>query len=265
MTATAAFDLRGWLGDALRVLTGGVARGGSHPFDRRHGVDTDGLLYAPDLSSEHPHAALSAGYYATAPSLFAGAMELWRSTLAETGFGERDYAFVDIGCGKGRVVMMATGYGFREVVGVELNPMLADTARRNLRLWRTRGPLGGLFWRVLAGLKRRAPGGVRDRIRIVEGDALNLRLPDGPVVLFFFNSFERKMAEMWLARLGRLAAGRRWPLDLVYVHPEFDALVCGVPGVRVLRYEEIQFSVEDGAADAFGVNVDRCGVYRWGG
>jgi hypothetical protein len=152
--------------------------------------------------------------------------------------------------------MMATEYGFREIVGVEVNRALARVARVNLRKWMRR---------------RRARRNVRGEIRIVEGDALTVPLPDGPVALFYFNSFELEMARMWLARLGEQArmgekeVGRAWPIDLIYVHPEFDGLVRGVAGVRVVAERDIPFTEEDAGADAFGVSSDRCVVYRWGG
>ena len=106
--------------------------------------------------------------------------------------------------------------------------------------------------------------GAGARVRIIEGDALAVPLPDGPVALFYFNSFEREMMEMWLARLVEIAARRASPLDLIYVHPEFDALVRGVPGVRSLADAEIPFCAEDAAADAFQVAEDRCTIYRLG-
>jgi len=206
-------------------------------------VDTDGLIYADGLRTGHEHDRHSAGYYATAPSLFRGAMKCWIETLAGSGFSLRDYTLVDVGCGKGRVVMLASEFAFREIVGSELNPRLAAVARRNLRRW-LRSP--------------RACGS----IRIVDGDALSMPIPDGPAVLFFFNSFEREMVEMWLDRLGQAAALRSDPIDLIYVHPEFDALVRQVPGMQVLAREEIPFSAEDTASDVFGVAVDRCAIYR---
>jgi SAM-dependent methyltransferase len=240
---------RWWTG-ALGALSRAARRAPPHPFDREHGVDTDGLIYADPLASGHENDRHSAGYYATAPSLFRGAMALWRETLAGTGYTLEDYTLVDIGCGKGRVLMLATEFRFREIVGIELNPRLARVARKNLRKWT---------------IRTRASSLVRGEIRIVEGDALAVPLPDGPVVLFYFNSFEREMAEMWLARLGEVARERATPLDLIYIHPEFDALVRQVPGVRAVADAEISFSAEDAAADAFQVAVDRCGVYRLGG
>jgi SAM-dependent methyltransferase len=229
-----------WIGSLHRLFPPREPR---HPFDRTHRVDTGGLIYADRLSTGHEHDRHSAGYYATAPSLFRGSVELWRQTLSGTGYALEDYTLVDIGCGKGRVLMLATEYAFREVVGVELNPGLVKIARRNLRKWMRR--------------KRAKPP-----VRIIEGDALTVPLPDGPVALFYFNSFEREMTEMWLARFGEIAANRPWPLDLIYVHPEFDALVRQVPRMRALAEADIPFSKEDAESDVFGVTSDRCAIYR---
>ena len=254
-----AADLRRWW--APGRWGAGVARmfrgRKKHPFDRAYGVDTDGLIYADPGAQGHASDRHNAGYYATAPSLFRGAMELWRGTLGDTGYALEDYTLVDIGCGKGRVLMLASEFAFREIVGVELNPRLARVARKNLRKFGRKGRI------AIPGLKNETWG--TRRVRIMEGDALAVPVPDGPVALFYFNSFEREMAEMWLARLGEVAHGRSHSLDLIYIHPEFDALVRQVPSVRVMADAEIPFSAEDAAADAFEVAVDRCAIYGLGG
>ena len=226
-----------------------------HPFDRAHGVDTDGLIYADPAAQGHAGALHNAGYYATAPSLFRGALELWRTTLPGTGYVLEDYTLVDVGAGKGRVLMLASEYPFRAIEGVELNPKLVHVARKNLCKWMSRK-------RRVPQVPPLGPGRSAPPIRIIEADALAFPLPDGPVVLFYFNSFEREMTEMWLARLGQLAARRTHPMDLIYVHPEFDALVRQVPGVRTLVSTEVPFSAEDSGADVFGVASDLCAIYR---
>jgi SAM-dependent methyltransferase len=238
---TAGMQWRRWLAGRWAAVGRLLRLAPLHPFDRAHGVDTDGLIYA-----DPPHNQHNAGYYATAPSLFHGAIAMWRATLAGTGRSLEDYTLVDIGCGKGRVLMLAAGYGFREIVGVELDPRLVGIARKNLQKWRN-------------GLRSTA------RIRIAETDALDLPLPDGPAVLFYFNSFEREMIQMWLSRLARHAADRTHPVDLIYIHPEFDALVRQAPGVQPVAVAEIPFSKEDAKADAFAVDSDRCAIYRWAG
>ena len=221
-----------------------------HPFDREHGVDTSGLLYADKLATGHAHDAASEGYYATAPSLFHGALARWQATLIHSPLASRpsslsDYTFIDLGCGKGRVLMMAADYPFLKVSGVELSPKLAKVARHNLARWLS---------------TRRACRNVTLQV----GDVMQLRLPDGPVILFLFNSFGAEVMTKLLE--GLVAAGkiRTAPIDLICVHPEHDGLVRQA-GLEGLVDEEIPFSPVDAAADAFDVTFDRCTVFRlWG-
>jgi hypothetical protein len=254
--ATATSHLRLWLAPArwwsaaLGALSRILQTGKKHPFDRAYGVDTGGLIYA-----DPPHNQDNAGYYATAPSLFHCAVQRWSATLAGSGYTISDYALVDIGAGKGRVVMMASEYAFREVVGVELNPGLANVARKNLRKFGRKRRSG------LPGLQHQETWGT-PLAQIIDGDALTMPLPDGPVVLFFFNSFEREMVRMWLDRLIDAAALRSAPIDLIYVHPEHRELFLQTPGMELLADEVMAFSEEDAAADVFGVSMDRYAVYR---
>src|ERR1035437_9676714 len=105
-----------------------------HPFDRKHRVDTSGLIYADGLSSGHEHDKHSAGYYATAPYLFHGVIAHWSATLARAGFTLNDYALFDIGCGKGRVVLLASEYPCQKIGGVKLPPPPAKTAQKTLNI-----------------------------------------------------------------------------------------------------------------------------------
>lgn len=242
-----------------------------HPFDLRHGTDTGGLLYAPDLPTGHSSDAFNEGYYATAPSVFRTLIARWEDTLAPAGLRVSDYSFVDLGCGKGRALLLASEFGFRSITGIELNPGLCAAAEQNVRHWRRR--------------RRACPP-----ISVVCGDVLESPLqapssPDRPLVLFLFNSFSAEVVRGLLARLtgvGSDAMGQRRqmgptsrtgqarpaaltrsaPIDLLYVHPDQAALVERTPGVELLADMVIRFSPEDAAADAFGVDVDRCAVYR---
>jgi SAM-dependent methyltransferase len=47
----------------------------------------------------------------------------------------RDCAFVDLGSGKGRVLLLAAQLGFQKVVGVEFSPRLCAIARRNVKIF----------------------------------------------------------------------------------------------------------------------------------
>lgn len=253
-----------------------------HPFDRRYRVDTAGLFYADQLVTGHERDAESAGYYATAPSLFCGALAEWMATLPEIGLTLSDYAFLDLGCGKGRIVLLASEYPFRQVTGVELHPGLAAIARRNLRLWTARRSAPqGWFRRLLrpAGSDQENKAGWEDRgpcgksllcpkgseppVEVLQGDAFSLPFPSGPLLIFFFNSFERTLIEPLLDRLSREAEGCQQPIDLIYIHPEFGSLFRRRAGVRVLAELDVPLSEEDSVADIFGVATDRVAIYRF--
>lgn len=252
------FRLKSWLLSAVfrrapRWLGFWLARGmlrETHPFDLRHGTDTGGLLYASDLVSGHAHDEFNEGYYATTPSLFRGLVARWVDLLASTSQGDErralrleDYAFVDLGCGKGRALLLASEYRFRTVTGLELHPGLCAVAEKNARRWLRR---------------KRACG----RISVLCADVLAAPIPDGPVVLFLFNSFSAEVVRGLMEQLTERSRGRSAPIDLLYVHPDQAAIVERAPGVEVLFNGDIFFSREDRLADVFGVGVDRCGVYR---
>lgn len=116
-----------------------------------------------------------------------------------------DFAFVDVGAGKGRVILIASDWPFRKVLGVELSAELAEVGSRNVR-------------------SRRKPAVCRD-VQSVAGDATTYPIPDGPVLLFLHNPFTQE------APMERLIsnAERSWkasprPIFILYVNPKLKAV-----------------------------------------
>src|SRR5947209_2929304 len=97
-----------------------------HPFDRQYGVDTSGLISSVLLASGHENDLYGTAYYGIPPSRFRYVLNKWATWPPELPVEE--YTFIDIGCGKGRAVLLATELPFREVIGVELSPALVETA-----------------------------------------------------------------------------------------------------------------------------------------
>ena len=52
--------------------------------------------------------------------------------MARLDVDHSEFTFVDYGLGKGRVLMLATEYPFKRIVGVEFSESLDRTARQNL-------------------------------------------------------------------------------------------------------------------------------------
>jgi len=230
-----------------------------HPFDEMHGVETGGLIPAGELITGHASDAHVTAYYGVAPSILRSIVELWLETAPVHPI-ER-YTFVDIGAGKGRAMLAASELPFRQVIGVELNPALADIAQRNLDHWiasREGDPTA----------RRHAP------VRLVEQDALDFEFPRSPCVAFLFHPFEAPLMKKLLRRMERQFAMRPGDLDVLYVNAECAAVFDANPSFRRLWFGLVKMSAEDHAADkaaiarqkAYGSTGDEeCGIYRYVG
>lgn len=170
-----------------------------HPFDSQNGVITDGLIPGHDLAVGHANDRFIAGYAAIPPSRFRGAMERWQAS----GLSHvvEDYTFIDFGCGKGRATLLASELRFREVIGVELNPALADIARANAAVWT-------------------AAGKAQCKIRIVCGDALEFEWPEGPCLVYLYNPFGEQVMRRLAEKMKIHFIARHSDLEIIYQKPE---------------------------------------------
>lgn len=225
----------------LRRLRGGAAEAVAvHPFDARHGVETSGLIGGGDLAAGHRHDAFITGYAGVAPSRFAAALEMWRAGLGERRVEE--FSFVDLGCGKGRAVLMASEWPFREVLGVELNPGLARVAESNAQVW------------TAAGLAR-AP------VRVVCADATEAELPSGPLLLFVYNAFSEPVMRELAERLRERSARDAGRVDVIYQYAAHGRALEEIAGMQKRWEGRLPLSEEDAAADPVASAEDVTAFY----
>lgn len=184
---------------ALRHLSPGAAAAQrrSLAFDLRWGTDTTTLANLSELSVDRGRARHGVRYQ---PS--SGEALEW--AVAAAGVEPSDYSFVDYGCGKGRIVMLASAMGFARTVGVEFAPELCSTARENVRRFVDRG-----------GSPRAA--------EIVESDAGAYAPPPGPVFAYLYNPFGPAVLAEVVAKLEAHAASGA-PVWVSYVDPRHPEL-----------------------------------------
>jgi SAM-dependent methyltransferase len=151
-------------------------RGQRGAFDTVYGVDTAGEIPL-DRFDIAPELAANAERYM--PVDAAAVVD----SVAFIGIDPRRFTFVDLGCGKGRALIVAAQLGFSRIVGVELVPELADIARRNL---------------ALLGF---------DTPAVETGDAGTFQFPAGPLVLFLYNPFNRDVVERVIENLRAVRGG----------------------------------------------------------
>ena len=208
-----------------------------HPFDERFGVDTSGLLY--ELPSGHQHDLYNNGYFAVAPSVFHAVMQAMRDRLH---LDYQHFRFVDVGSGKGRALLLASDYPFREIIGVELSPELDRVARANIA-------------RYTAAV-------IDQPVISIQGDAAEFLWPPGPLVVYMWNAFTGPVMERVFQNLEASLAQLPRELYLVYIHPELESMLDGLPWLNRLWRDEFAMSEEDYAAWAFPNRAEMCAVYR---
>jgi predicted RNA methylase len=224
-----------------------------HPFDAENGVRTSGLVAGRHLKSGHRHDRHTTAYYGVAPSVFHSLIKRWHRTGPAARMEET--AFVDLGAGMGRAVLLASELKFKSVVGVELHSTLAGIARRNVKIWRAAG-------------REHSP------IQIVERDAVEFALPAGPVVVFLFNPFGASVLRRLLKRWRPALKGRAEGVDVLYVNNEQEGVLELERGWRRLFLGKVKRSEADAIADHkimanqpegeyASSNWEDCSIWHW--
>jgi SAM-dependent methyltransferase len=160
-------------------------------FDRRFGVDTRGVLYHdPDDEARRDARPCQS----VRESDFAG-------VLPHLGVDRATTLFVDVGCGKGKALLLAYQAGFRRLLGVELSAELAAVANRNLA-------------HVVAA-------GAAAEHEVVAADATTFAFPPEPAVLFLYNPFGERVLDAVLDNLETSLRDHPRRIVVAYVYPQF--------------------------------------------
>jgi SAM-dependent methyltransferase len=163
-----------------------------HPFDRFHGTDTSGVVTATALPAHEIARTYAFNYAGSQPSVL-------RSALAQLPRLDT-YTFLDLGCGKGRALLVASEFSFREIVGVELSSPLAQVAQHNATIVANRFP-------------------ARTSVRVAVGDASNYPLPPGNLAIFLYNPFHAKLIANVVAGVEAALATEARSIYVIYYNP----------------------------------------------
>jgi SAM-dependent methyltransferase len=194
------------------------AKYGDLDYDFDHMVDTTraNVGFRAQLT-----AALSGHqYFPTEPWLFEQIMQAVTSSIQQSAVSNQhspgqetaartsleNFTFIDLGAGKGRVLLMAAPYGFKEIIGVEYMPEWHHVAEENIR-------------KFLAEHK------IAPAIQNLCMDARDFEFPAGPLVVYLFNPFPEPILAAVLERLQQSVLENPRPLLVAYRYPELETLL----------------------------------------
>lgn len=156
-------------------------------FDETHNIETGEpipiwkLGKLNDLSEASPYQAIT--------------LETFDEMMQHLPVRPEAHTFVDLGCGKGKALILALERGFKKAVGVEFSYTLCAASMMNLSAL-----------------------GMRGRSEIVLGSASEYRFPEEPTVIFMFNPFGPKVLREVLQHIPP-------GTFLAYAHPKHADLI----------------------------------------
>ena len=189
-----------------------------HPFDAAHGTETSGSIAAAQCAPDAAMAAQMIPYGGSQPSIV-------RAGIASLP-DHAQYAFADLGCGKGRPLIVASEFPFRRLVGVEIAPALAEVARRNAG--------------VIAGTHPR-----RTKIEIQVGDATAVSPAAERVVYFMYHPFGRALVAALVANIERQLDNGLRHAFFIYYNPVHGDVVDHSPRFSRWRAETLSYSEDE--------------------
>jgi SAM-dependent methyltransferase len=145
-------------------------RAGDDEFDRKYGTDTGGLVPLWKVSVRSTNSRFGTPYRATAEDELIDAVHLLGEELG-------DFAFIDLGCGKARMLLVAARLGFAQVIGVEFADELVAIARTNLAKMEIRNAA------------------------IIFGDVVDYEFPGSNLVIYLYNPFSIEIMRKVVAKL----------------------------------------------------------------
>jgi SAM-dependent methyltransferase len=172
-------------------------------FDREHGIETSKRVHLSDLKVDSPNWIYCDGYWPTPPEIF-------QEAIASLSSKPEDLVFIDFGSGKGRVLLMASEFPFRKIIGVEFSSELHEIAQKNIHSYKS------------------ATQKCRD-ITPVCADFTQFAIPPEPLFVFLYNPSSQEITSALARNIARSLAEHPREIWVLYVTPTYDVFESGNP------------------------------------
>lgn len=181
-------------------------------FDRRFGIETSQVERNYLDHIELPESADFQFYEAVKGRHFRRMLAALPSNVPE------NFEFIDIGCGKGRALILAAETGFGKISGIELSESLVEVARENISKYRARRP-GACV------------------IDVMCSPSDDFEVPDRDIVVFLYNPFVGATMQTLIDKLSHAAATADNEIYILYRNPVCHELISANQYVDTLHVD----------------------------
>ncbi len=172
---------------------------GENEFDLKFGVETRGSIELDSLTIDSPNVAHGGHYQQTNLGDFAALMK-------HLVIRVEDFIFIDFGCGKGRALLLASDYPFRQIIGVEFARELLATAQQNL-------------------CNYHSPQQQCRNFALHHLDATQFEIPPEKTVLYFNNPFDEVVMKQVLTNIQQSLQQQPRDVFILYNNPRYRDLL----------------------------------------
>ena len=167
-------------------------------FDDKYGTDTKGRLPLSSLDIDSPDWIYGNFYQPTDP-------DVMTEILSHLEIKYEDFIFVDYGTGKGRVLLLASEFPFKQIIGIEFSRQLHLTAQKNINIYKSE----------------------TQKCKDIESYCINAteyELLPYPSVIYCYNPFEEKIMKVVLDNIKRSIEIYPRAIYIAYSNPILDNL-----------------------------------------
>lgn len=178
-------------------------------FDRRYGTDTYGEISPTQLTTVGNNVKHSRTY----ETISARQISNCFNHLLTRQIVSASETFVDFGCGKGRVLLLAAQAGFASVKGVEFSKELCDIANRNIDQFKK-------------------TCGLQSSIHVYHDDVTQYSIEEADTIFYFFNPFSNFILNQVVENIKNSCLSFPRELTILYTHSASTEL--SQPGIETI-------------------------------
>ena len=190
-----------------------------HSFDNQYGIDTTGFVPIGALTVPTENEDHAREYLPTDTNTF-------RTILSRLAIDHSQFTYIDFGSGKGRTLLLASDYPFKQIIGVEFSREMHDVAVKNIAVYKS-------------------PTQKCTHLESVCTDATVFEPPDCSLVCYLYDPFDDVVLGKWLANLRQWAAKCSHEVYVMYLHCQHRRLFDHSPDWKLVN-EEPYTAEEDG-------------------
>ena len=165
-----------------------------HLFDIRYRTDTCTVLPLDELTINSDNKERGVSYVPTRLVALRNLFNLIKQIIPA------ECVFVDFGCGKGRPLLVASEFGFKEVRGVDFAHELCEIAKKNCAVYKTKM-------------------GFSTEFQIIECDVSNYSVNADENVFFMYNPFDETMVYRVLYNITSSLQTKQRKILIIYNNP----------------------------------------------